>query len=206
MQEAIVIHRPDTPPLQLLLLFHGVGARAEDMLPLGQALAQAMPQACVISVRSPHAGDMGGGWQWFSVRGVDEANRPARVAAAMPSFVDAVQHWQRDTGVGAEATTLVGFSQGAIMALESTQQPVPLASRVVSLAGRFAQAPRVATPHTRVHLLHGEQDGVMPLRLAVQAHDQLTALGTDTTLDLFPGLGHGLDNRVVRRLLQHLQT
>ena len=92
------------------------------------------------------------------------------------------------------------------MALESTQQTTPLAQRVVALAGRFAQPPRLATPHTRVYLLHGEQDGVMPVRLAVAAHEQLGALGTQVTLDLFPGLGHGLDGRVLQRVQQHLQA
>ena len=206
MQNAIVIQHPASTPSQLLLLFHGVGSRAEDLVPLGHALAETLPHAVVVSVRSPDAGDMGGGWQWFSVRGVDEANRPARVAAAMPGFVHTVQHWQQHTGLGPQATTLLGFSQGAIMALESTQQTTPLAQRVVALAGRFAQPPRLATPHTRVYLLHGEQDGVMPVRLAVAAHEQLGALGTQVTLDLFPGLGHGLDGRVLQRVQQHLQA
>ena len=52
-----------------------------------------------------------------------------------------------ETGVGPAKTTLLGFSQGAIMALESTQQPVPLAGRVVAIAGRFS-APNEHDPST----------------------------------------------------------
>ena len=49
--------------------------------------------------------------------------------------------WQRHTGVAAERTTLVGFSQGAIMALESTQCGAPrVASRVVEGVQRRADA------------------------------------------------------------------
>ena len=36
---------------------------------------------------TPRPADLGGGWQWFSVRGVTEDSRPARIAEAMPSFV-----------------------------------------------------------------------------------------------------------------------
>ena len=209
MRDDLLIHRPDdataaTP--QLLLLFHGVGSSAEDLRPLGEALATLQPQAFVVSVRSPQASDFGQGWQWFSVQGVTEADRPARVAAAMPHFIDTVRAWQRESGIGPRATTLIGFSQGAIMALESTQQPQAIAARVIALAGRFAQPPRVASPHVALHLLHGEQDRVMPPAHAADAATQWRALGSEATLDLFAGLGHGIDARVVHRLAEYLGT
>jgi phospholipase/carboxylesterase len=77
-------------------------------------LAVHRPQARIVSERSPQASDFGAGWQWFSVRGVDEVDRPARFAGAMPRFVQVVQHWQYETGLDAAATTPIGFSQGAI--------------------------------------------------------------------------------------------
>lgn len=59
------------------------------------------------------------GRQWFSVQGITEDNRQARVDAIMPTFIETVRYWQKQSGVGANATALIGFSQGAIMALES---------------------------------------------------------------------------------------
>ena len=207
MQDALLIQRPDaaaTQPAELLLLFHGVGSSAEDLRPLGQMLAARRPGAWVVSVRSPQRSEFGAGWQWFSVRGVTEANRPARVAAAMPQFLQTVATWQRDTGVAAARTTLVGFSQGAIMALESTQQGEATAARVMAIAGRFAQLPRVAPPGTVVHLMHGDQDRMMPVGLAIDAEQQLRALGAQVTLDRMPGLGHGIDARVVEAIVRRL--
>ncbi len=49
------------------------------------------PPAWVVSVRSPDPCDQGSGWQWFSVRGVTENSRPARIAEAMPVFVRSVR-------------------------------------------------------------------------------------------------------------------
>lgn len=206
-QDDILIQRADanaTAP-QLLLLFHGVGSRAEDLWPLGQALAAQRPHAWIVSVRSPDASDLGQGWQWFSVQGVTEANRPSRVAAAMPRFVKSVHSWQQTSGTSARETVLIGFSQGAIMALESTQGPEPLARRVVAIAGRFAQAPRQTQPGCVVHLLHGDQDAVMPPALADDAAQRWRALGGTATLDRFAGLGHGIDARVVQRVRHHLE-
>lgn len=205
MHHALIVQRPATTARRLVLLFHGVGASPDGLQPLGAAVAHHFEDAWVISVRSPEASDLGSGWQWFSVRGVDEANRPARVAAAMPRFVQAIQHFQREVGLGAADTTLIGFSQGAIMALESTQHDVPSAGRVIAIAGRFAQPPRLAPSQTSLHLMHGDQDSVMSCALSAAAVRQLHVLGAKATLDLFPGLGHGVDPRVLKRVVERLQ-
>ena len=198
MQDDLIVHQPTVPARQLVLLFHGVGASPEGLLPLGQALAR--PDRWVVAVRSPFASDMGSGWQWFSVRGVDEANRIERVVAVMPHFVQTVKDWQARTGLDASATALAGFSQGAIMALESTQHAPPLAARVVAMAGRFAQPPRLAPDGTALHFIHGEQDPVIAPAFSVAAAERLRALGAAPRVDLLPGLGHGIDGRVLTLL------
>ena len=202
MKDDLIVQQPALPQ-QLVLLFHGVGSNASDLLPLGQALAPHVPDALIVSVQAPDA--QGSGRQWFSVQGVTEANRPTRVAATMPRFVQAVREWQEASGVDAARTTLIGFSQGAIMALESTQTDSPPAGRVIALAGRFAQPPRVAPLATRVHLIHGDADPVMPVRLAEDALGKLQALGGQATLDRFPGLGHGIDSRVLGAIVGHMR-
>jgi len=200
MNSDLIVQRPSkaaTSPAELLLLFHGVGSSPEDLLPLGHALAKQRPGAWVVNVRSPDRSDFGAGWQWFSVQGITESNRAARVSGAVPAFLATVAAWQREAGVGPAATALIGFSQGAIMSLEATQQGLTPAGRVIAIAGRFAEPPRLAPLHTRVHLLHGEQDRVMPVGLSVEAQSRLAALGAESTLDQFPGLAHGIDAQVV---------
>ncbi len=206
MNADLLIQRGDsTAASKLLLLFHGVGSNAEDLRPLGRALAAGCPQACIVSVRAPDPSDFGQGWQWFSVKDVTEVNRSARVAAAMPRFVGAVRAWQSEMGIGATETTLIGFSQGAIMALESTQQSEPVAANVIAIAGRFAQPPRIAPKNVVLHLLHGEQDRVMPATLAVDGTAQWRALGGTVTLDMLPNLGHGIDASVMLRAAGYLE-
>ena len=209
MQDAIIVQRPVSTGVnaaELVLLFHGVGSNAKDLLPLGQTLAQHRPDAWIVSVQSPDrfGPGSGSGWQWFSVQDVTEENRPARVQAAMPAFLETIRSWQKESGVAAADTTLIGFSQGAIMALEATQQDTQIARRIIAIAGRFAQPPRVAPVNTVFYLMHGEQDRVMPVRLSVDAERALRALGVQATLDLFPGLGHGIDARVVASIVQRL--
>ncbi len=203
MNDGIVIQSPQQATA-LYLLFHGVGATPQDLVPLGTRLAREFPQAAVVSVPGPDRSDLGRGLQWFSVLGVTEQDRPRRVAATLGRFLATVQAWQRRTGVGVTDTTLIGFSQGAIMALASTGAAQPPAARVVSLSGRFSELPAAAPTGVRIHFLHGDVDPVIPAAHAQQAARQLQSLGAAVTLDVLPGLGHGVsaasEDLLVRRL------
>jgi phospholipase/carboxylesterase len=190
---------------RLFLLFHGVGATPQDLLPLGRRLAREFPDAAVVSVPAPDRSDFGSGFQWFSVAGVTEQNRPARVAATLERFVERVRQWQQRTRVGREATTLVGFSQGAILSLAAAMAPEPPAGRVVSMSGRFSEPPRQAPQGVRLHFIHGSADPVIPALHAQQAVGQLQALGAPVTLDLVPGLSHGIDRSAEDLLVKRLQ-
>lgn len=205
MDNALILQQPSADAgAELLLLFHGVGSSAEDLQPLGKALAVLRRQAWIVSVRSPEPSDLGRGWQWFSVKAITESNRPERVKAALPRFLQTVSRWQDRARVDARSTTLIGFSQGAIMALEATQTEPAVASRVVAIAGRFAQLPTTVPPRTSVHLLHGDDDGVMPVAHAVEAAQTLQSMGAKVTLDRFARLGHGIDARVLTCIQQRL--
>ncbi len=202
---SVVIATPDRAT-QLVLLFHGVGSSADNLVPLGAAMAQARPEAFIVSVNGPHPSPLGSGREWFSVVGITEENRPERIAAAMSLFRDSVGHWQKASGIGPGRTVVVGFSQGAIMALESSQQEgeLPPAGRIIALAGRFAQPLRRAPAGLEFHLIHGEQDGVVPTRSSVEAARALQAAGGEVTLDLLPGLGHGIDARALQLAIGYL--
>ncbi len=203
----VIIQQPsaiESSNAHLFLLLHGVGGSAEDLKGLASALAARHPDAWVVNVQAPDPCDLGRGWQWFSVRGVTPGNRAERVAAAMPGLLQTVAAWQQRSGVGAAGTTLIGFSQGAIMALAAAQRPVASVSRVVSIAGRLAGPAQPSAAGTRVHLLHGEDDDVVPTEASIQAHAQLAALNAHVTLDLFPGLSHGIDASVLARLWERL--
>ena len=204
-ETSIVVARPQGAS-QLVLLFHGVGSSAANLAPVGEAIAQARPEAMVVSVDAPHPSTLGSGREWFSVVGITEQNRPQRIAEAMPRFLDTIAHWQQVSGIGPAGTVLVGFSQGAILALESTQVdtgPVT-AGLVIALAGRFAQPVRRAPKALQFHLIHGQQDGVVAPNLSAEAARALQALGGAVTLDLLPGLGHGIDARALQLVIRYV--
>lgn len=199
----IIVQQAQGPVSRLVLLMHGVGSVPQSMLGVARWFAGRDSGAMVVSIASPEASDISSGLQWFSVRGITEDNRQARVDAAMPAFTATVQHWQRVSGADAQRTLVAGFSQGAIMALESTKLAAPPALRVVAIAGRFATLPDRQSG-AAIHLLHGGADPVMPAALAQAAQARLLQLGTDATLDLVQGVGHEPHPALLERLSARL--
>jgi phospholipase/carboxylesterase len=190
--ESIVIQQPGGSAQQLVLLFHGLGETPQAMRPFGERLARQFPNAFVVSVAAPQPADEGRGYQWLSVRGVSDADVAPRVTEALPAFQRAVAHWQAVSGLGPVATALIGFSQGAIMALEATCVEPACAGRVVAIAGRFTELPERAAASTTLHLFHGKQDEVVPYRHTIETVQHLLGLGGDATADVLPFVGHEL--------------
>lgn len=199
-----VVQSPATPAQQLILLFHGVGDNPVAMGEIGSYFAHSFPQALVVSVGGPEVFGDAGGRQWFSVENVTEDNRVERIAQVMPSFIDIVRYWQRHSGVSYAATALVGFSQGAIMALEALISTAKLAGRVVAFSGRFARLPTANVGDSVVHLIHGQDDAVINVEHAQAAAECLQRHGVDFTLDVEPNVGHVINQGMMDNALERL--
>ncbi|MBU5568168.1 dienelactone hydrolase family protein, partial [Escherichia sp. S69_ASV_4] len=85
---------------------------------------------------------------------------------------------------------LIGFSQGAIMVLESIKAEPGLASRVIAFNGRYASLPETASTATTIHLIHGGEDPVIDLAHAVAAQEALISAGGDVTLDIVEAVSY----------------
>jgi len=210
VSDSFILQQPATAK-QLMVLHHGVGGSAQSMVPVGQQLAAQFPDAFIVCVYAPNAFDTGAprqgravGGQWFSVQGITEENRAARVAEAMPAFLQDLAHWQQTSGVAAAATALVGFSQGAIMSLEAAKAQNPIAGRIVALSGRYATLPDHAPDKTTLHFVHGKSDPVIHYGHCVTAAERLVRLGADVTADVIPYLAHEINDEVMQIVLDRL--
>lgn len=186
-----------TPSYRQFIFLHGVGGTGAAMRPLAAALA--LPRPAVFP-DGQHRFDMGPGRQWFSVKGVTEANRPGRVAEALPAFARLIESLgdPRDS-------LLIGFSQGAIMALHAVAAGLPVAG-VIALSGRLAGPVGPRNDWPPIMLLHGADDPVMPLAAARATEAWLHDAGADPRLTVFDGLGHSIDARVIAAIRDTLSV
>ncbi len=206
MDQDRIIASPEQPD-ELILLFHGVGSHPDNLLTTSEFIRGLKPNAAIVSVGAPYEFDMGGGLQWFSVSGVTEENRAARINEVMPEFIQRVRRYQAMFLVGYEHTRLIGFSQGAIMSLQSVLYEELLAGHVVSLSGRMANYPLMAPVATKtVHFsfIHGAADPVIASNQAVNASNHLKSLGFTTSLSIVPGMAHEINREALALLRAEL--
>ena len=169
-----------------LVLLHGWGADADDLLELGPLLVGNDVEVVALQAPSPHPA--GQGRQWYDLQ---QANWPD-LPAARTALIQRLEELGRDTPLG--QTIVLGFSQGAAMALD-----VGTSSQGLVLAGLIGCS---GYPHpgwspqnpskTKVLLTHGEQDPVVPFGASEALRDQLQAAGHGVELLGFAG-GHTID-------------
>jgi phospholipase/carboxylesterase len=184
---------PPTAPLtRLVVVLHGVGADADDLMPVARALAPALAGAEWLSPDGfePFTGG-GAGRQWFSLQGIGDRNRAERVKAAgeqVARWIDVELHQRK---LGWDQLALVGFSQGSMIAHWLAVHRHPAA--VVAFSGRFADEDVAAKTRTPVLIVHGTDDSVIPVSNAEAAKSELEARGARVTVRIHPGLAHGID-------------
>jgi phospholipase/carboxylesterase len=183
------------PSESLVIFLHGVGANGADLAPLADTLFPFLPASVFASPDGPERFDGGGsGRQWFSVAGVTQANRSERVQHARAGFDRVVSSEIEKHGLAGrlDRVAFFGFSQGAIMALDAVATGRWPVRAVVAASGRLATKPEANDPFTKILVMHGENDPVIPAQETRLAAERLRAAGFEVEAKLYPGLAHSL--------------
>jgi phospholipase/carboxylesterase len=176
----------------LVVFLHGVRADGTQLAPLGDGWRAILPNVAFAAPDAPFAGPRGGR-QWFSLDGVTRESRPERIAAARPDFDALLEGIVAAHGLtdALDRVALVGFSQGAMMALDALVSGRWPVACVVAFSGRLASPPPLAPPPGAAALLiHGEDDPAIPSQESRDAAAALQELGVRTRVEVLPGVGH----------------
>ena len=138
-----------------------------------------------------------GGFDWYLASN-EVALAEARIIEGGNRLAARISHLQETAGLSGAQTVLVGFAQGATLALEVARRHAGLAAIVVACSGRMIPSlkPGESMPST-VHLIHGLLDTVTPVAHARQAYGRLKGAGAAVTLDLIEDLGHSITQDVI---------
>jgi phospholipase/carboxylesterase len=179
----------------LVVLLHGYGSHEGDLL----GLAGHLPGGLALAApRGPLTGGPGYAWAPLATPGRPDPGRVRAAADALLAWLDG------DARVGREQpVALLGFSQGGLLATQLLRaRPDRFAAAVVlsgfaldadepgdaALAARYPRVPAL--------LAHGDADRVIPAEATTRT---AAWLGAHTALEehAYPGLGHGIDARVL---------
>ena len=199
---------------QLVVFLHGYGADGNDLIELGRQWRVLMPEAAFVapnaSERSPAAPI---GRQWFALSnrppddpsGGDERWTGAVTArGAIDAFLDAEL---KRLSLDDSKLALVGFSQGAMMALHVGLRRPGAPAAILGYSGLLIGPERLSEATARdargapppVLLIHGEQDPLIPFDAMFMAAEALAGASIPTQWHLSLGIAHGIDAEGLRQ-------
>jgi phospholipase/carboxylesterase len=192
---------------QLVVFLHGYGADGNDLIEIGRAWQQYLPQAAFASPHAPEpCAGAPSGRQWFGLTFRDPNERWRGVNNAAPGLTRFLDAELARHQLPATALALVGFSQGTMMALHVGLRRAQSPAAIVGYSGLLVLPPDnnietfAAEIKSRppVLLVHGDQDELIPPQALFQATQGLAAIGVPVEWHLSTGVGHGIDGEGLR--------
>ena len=187
-----------------VVMLHGRGADASDMLRLAEVLAQ--PDLAYLA---PEAA--GRSWYPYSFLAPIVRNEPFLSSAL--ELIDRLLDGVSSEGLERERVVLLGFSQGACLGLEYAARHARRYGGLVGLSGGLIGpegAPRDYAGQfagTSVFLGCSDTDPHIPLDRVHETARVLRSLGAAVTEQIYPGMGHSINDdelKQVRTLLAKL--
>jgi phospholipase/carboxylesterase len=198
--------RPETEPLPMVVMIHGRGADMNDLADLAPMLDAAGGCRFVFPNAprpfEPYPG-MSFGWTWFEGwPPVHESVVESR--GSMLEFLgEIVQKYPTPPG----KLVVAGFSQGALMALDSGLRLQERPAGIIAMSGGLydRDLPDLRPLHgLPVLIAHGTADDVVPVTYAQRARRQLEDAGLDVEYHEYP-MGHQVAMEEAEAVRQFLE-
>ncbi len=184
---------------QAVIFLHGYGADGADLLSLSEPLSPHMPHTAFYAPDAPEPCQGNPfGRQWFPIPRFDGSTesqaRAGRDAAAgdLNGFIDKVL---LNEGLTPDRLIILGFSQGAMMALDVAPRRDTAIAGVVAISGRLIDPMALAGEakvKPEVLLIHGDRDDVVPFAEMHLAGQALQEAGFATYAHVMQGMAHGI--------------
>lgn len=177
-----------------VVMLHGRGATAESILDLAEPLAT--PGVAYLAPRAA-----GGSWYPYRFMEPIQRNEP-HLSAALATVGEAIQQLVA-AGVPAERIVLLGFSQGACLALEYAARHGHRYGGVVGLSGGLIGPPGTrwdfpaTLDGTPVFLGCSDVDFHIPKERVDESAEILRRLGGAVTEEIYPGMGHTINQQEI---------
>jgi phospholipase/carboxylesterase len=182
-------------PDSIVVLFHGYGDIGENFLFLSALWGEFLPNTLFVAPDGPIECKGSSGKQWLRASSKNRPQLLKEINLLTQSLNRYLDGLLKTYGIPPEKLALVGYSQGAKIALHVGLRR-PICAGIVAFSGTFLNDPtelRLSRPP--ILLIHGTEDRKAPPSLAEEAYKSLKALHAPVTLFLIPGLGHDIDTR-----------
>jgi len=187
----------DFEPNSLVILLHGIGADAFDLIPLAKYWALTLKKTKFYSLHAPYPCKLTpSGKQWFDLEDRDQTRILKEIELVKPMIITFLKKKLKDYNLQYKDLILVGFSQGTMVALNLTLTMKEEVRGVLGYSGgviltKSGKIEIISKPN--ICLVHGKNDEVVPKKMMDTTKIILKDNNIDVDTHLIENLGHSID-------------
>jgi len=190
-------------PKKLLVFLHGYGASGEDLIDLAKEFKQVLPGAHFVSPNAPFDLEhpFSSGFQWFSLGSYEPHIIYPQILEANRILDIFITTQLKRFDLTYQDLILVGFSQGAMMAMYNSLRNQNQNSGIIAYSGKLilpTMLGETIASKPRICLIHGKEDSVLPFDNFLEAKKMLQEMQIPLQFHALEGLGHGIDHHGIR--------
>ena len=200
-----------------VIMFHGYGSDGKDLISLAPSMAKKVPNAVFYSPNAPI--EMEYGYKWFDL---DEfaavtvfeqfdylEKLMERARPLLPTIFDFIQQIEQKHNLKSNQVTLMGFSQGGLLALMSGLLYKDCLSGVIGASAvpitiNKAMSLDEVKNKPPVLLTHGRADDVVPFVGMQISQNTLKNIGCAVQTHAVDGMGHQIDDGCMNSIVSFI--
>ena len=189
----------DFEPNSLVVLLHGIGADAFDLIPLAKYWALTLKKTKFYSLHAPYPCRLtSSGKQWFDLEDRDQTRILKEIELIKPMIITFLKKKLKNYNLQYKDLILVGFSQGTMVALNLTLTMKEEVKGVLGYSGgviltKSGKIEIISKPN--ICLVHGKNDEVVPKKMMETTKIILKDNNIDVDTHLIENLGHSIDQK-----------
>jgi phospholipase/carboxylesterase len=193
---------------KLILMLHGVGSNGSDLIDFADYL-DLNQYTTYISPNAPHAYDMAPiGYQWFSLADRSINALYQGLLNSADYFHDYIDRKLLEFHLRPEDLIVIGFSQGAMMALHHMPRGSDPIGGVIAISGALINPDALASQiqsRPELLLIHGDQDEVVPFAAMSDAKSAFSSLGVLCDTFVMQHSGHNITQKALQQIHTYLE-
>ena len=181
----------------LVVLLHGIGADAFDLIPLAKHWSITLKKTKFYSLHAPYLYNLApSGRQWFNLEDRDQTRILKEIDLVKPIVFTFLKKKLKDHNLNYKDLILVGFSQGTMIVLNLALTIKEEVRGVLGYSGGviLTKSGKIEiNSKPKVCLVHGKEDEVVPKKMMEATEIVLKDSNIDVNTHLIENLGHSIN-------------
>ena len=189
-----LVIRGKNKPQKVLIFLHGYGSDPESFSDVGKYIVENVENTdAVLPYGFKFCARCGLGYEWFPMDSDNILDWKKDISFASNKMIEFLDAVKEKYNITSENIILGGFSQGAMLALDAGIRAE--VGHIIAFSGLLVNESVLdqKSMNTKIALIHGDADEVLPLSSMLAAVDEFKERGINVSTLIIPRLNHSID-------------